>query len=153
MTTNAQRRSVLLAQHARLRVLIAELRGVARSALSGRAEALGTHASALLAAVSAFGAELTAHLAAEEELLGPVLEHADCGPLRLAMLRVEHAHQRAVLGALRANRDPPLPIRELARRAWKLTSDVLDDMEAEDRELLGETVLRDPPAVTDQTAV
>jgi len=139
---------VLLAQHARLRALIAELRGVARSALSSGEEALGAIAPALLAAVSAFGAELSAHLAAEEELLGPVLEHADdCGPLRLAMLRVEHAHQRAVLAALRADREPPLPTRELARRALKLTTDVLDDMEAEDRELLAETVLRDPPLI------
>src|SRR5207245_2508532 len=78
-------------------------------------QALGHRAAVLAGAIATFSSELRAHLAAEEELLGPVLERIDAwGPVRLDLLRTEHAHQRAVLDASRTDRR--LDARDIARR-------------------------------------
>jgi len=150
MINLANRRSILLSQHQRLRDLIETLRQAAGSVLTSRDEALEQRAAWLAGAIGSFGAELNAHLATEEDLLGPVLERVDAwGPLRLELMRVEHAHQRAVLDALRTDRK--LHARDMAKRAWSLTIDVLADMEAEERDLLAENVLRDDPVVLNQS--
>jgi iron-sulfur cluster repair protein YtfE (RIC family) len=150
MITHAQRRSVLQAQHERLRGLIEAVREKAAAIVSAGNEALEERAAALASAIATFGSELRAHLATEEELLGPVLERIDAwGPVRLGLMRAEHAHQRAVLDALRT--DNKLGAREMAKRAWSLTADVLADMEAEESDLLAENVLRDDPLVLDQS--
>jgi hemerythrin-like domain-containing protein len=146
----AQRRSVLVAQHARLRELILNVREAAEAvARSARKDAV-IRAAALLDAVLAFGGELTEHLAMEENLLGPVLERIDAwGPVRLELMRVEHTHQRSVVEMLR--RDRSLGPHDLAERALQLTDAVLCDMEIEDRDLLAENVLRDDTIVLDQS--
>jgi iron-sulfur cluster repair protein YtfE (RIC family) len=150
MMTHAQRRSVLQAQHERLRGLVETVREKAAAVLLGSTEALQERAAGLANAISIFGSDLRAHLATEEELLGPILERVDAwGPVRLGLMRAEHAHQRAVLDALRT--DNKLGAHEMAKRAWSLTADVLADMEAEERDLLAESVLRDDPLVLDQS--
>jgi hypothetical protein len=147
---HSERRSVLLAQHEQLRMLIAAVSRASADVLASSEEALPDRAAALVRAIATFADDLRAHLAAEERLLGPVLERLDSwGPLRLELLRTEHAHQRAVLDALRADRN--LSTRELARRARSLAADVLLDMDAEERDLLAESVLRDDPIVLDQS--
>jgi hypothetical protein len=84
------------------------------------------------------------HLATEEALLGPVLERIDAwGPVRLDLLRAEHAHQRAVLSVLRSDRAAAVPPLTLARRLLGLLDDIIADMDAEDRDLLDPRVLRD----------
>ena len=150
MITHAQRRSVLQAQHERLRGLIDSVREKAAGVLSAGEEVLEQRAAALACAIAIFGSDLRAHLATEEELLGPILERIDAwGQVRLGLMRAEHAHQRAVLDALRT--DYKLGAQEMAKRAWSLTADVLADMEAEERDLLAESVLRDDPLSLDSS--
>ena len=144
MITHAQRRSVLQAQHQRLRGLIDAVREKAAAILSAADAPLERRAAALAGAIAILGSDLRAHLATEEELLGPILERIDAwGLVRLGLMRAEHAHQRAVLEALRT--DDKLGAQEMAKRAWSLTADVLADTEAEERDLLAESVLRDDP--------
>ncbi|HWE22518.1 MAG TPA: hemerythrin domain-containing protein [Myxococcales bacterium] len=139
---------MLLSQHLELRKRIHELREVAASVQMSQDEVLEQRAAMLAGTIGRFGSELRAHLASEEELLGPVLEHIDpWGRLRLELMRVEHAHQRAVLDALRTDRN--MGAREMAKRASSLSMDVLADMEAEERDLF--TELRDDAAVPGQT--
>src|SRR6266566_7166189 len=127
MMSHAERRTVLRAQHDHLRELIWALRDAAASVLASGDESLRERGPALAVAISVFGRELRVHLAVEEELLGPILEQVDAwGPVRLELMRAEHAHQRAVLDVLRT--DGRLGARQMARRASGLTEDVLADM-------------------------
>ncbi|HYZ89081.1 MAG TPA: hemerythrin domain-containing protein [Myxococcales bacterium] len=147
MMNLGNRRSVLLSQHRHLRQLIRDLREVAASVQISTDDLLGERAAALAAFIGRFGNELRAHLATEEELLGPVLERVDAwGALRLELMRAEHAHQRAVLDALRTDRN--MGAKEMAKRAWSLTADVLEDMEAEEIDLFGEHLLGAETALT-----
>jgi len=138
--THEERRQTLHAQHRQLRAAIAEVR---RCAL----ELLGTESddcAGLRSRVGALGDELERHLADEEALLEPILERIDAwGPVRLDLLRAEHAHQRAVLALLRSDRAAALPSLLLARRVISLLDDIATDMDAEDRDLLDPRVLRD----------
>lgn len=150
MISLVERRSLLLSQHEQLRNMIDRLREAAASVLMSREEAVKERAGTLAEAIGAFGNALRAHLACEEDLLGPVLERVDAwGPVRLDLMRVEHAHQRAVLDALRTDRT--VAPKDIAKRAWSLTMDVLADMEAEERDLLAENVLSDDVVVLDQS--
>jgi hypothetical protein len=102
-----------------------------------------------LRTIGTFADDLRAHLAAEEELLEPILERLDAwGPVRLDLLRSDHAHQRAVLHALA---DRKIGLREMAHRARSLVADVLLDMDAEERDLLSQGLLRDDAIVIDQS--
>lgn len=138
--THEECRQTLQAQHQQLRGVIAEVRVAAL-------EVLGTdpdECAALRMRISALRDDLERHLETEEALLGPVLERIDAwGPVRLDLLRAEHAHQRAVLGVLRSDRAAALPPLVLSRRVLGLLDDIIADMEAEDRDLLDPRVLRD----------
>jgi iron-sulfur cluster repair protein YtfE (RIC family) len=141
---------MLLAQHKLLRELIVEVGEAAANVLACGDQEMSGQASELVRAVGTFSDDLRVHLAAEEELLGPILELLDAwGPERLDLLRSEHTHQRAVLHALHADRK--LEPREMAHRARSLVADVLLDMDAEERDLLSEGLLRDDPIVIDQS--
>jgi len=129
MLSHSSRGAMLRAQHDHLRQSIAAVREAATSVSASSDESLHQSGPALATAISILDRELRVHLAAEEELLGPVLGTIDpWGPVRLELMRAEHAHQRAVLEALRTDR--ALGPREMARRASDLTADVLADMEA-----------------------
>jgi iron-sulfur cluster repair protein YtfE (RIC family) len=138
--THEERRQTLHAQHQQLRAVIAEVREAAL-------EVLGTEAAdcaALRMRISVLYEDLHRHLSTEEALLEPVLERIDAwGPVRLDLLRAEHAHQRAVLSLLRSDRAATLPPLVLSRRVLGLLDDIMADMDAEDRDLLDPRVLRD----------
>lgn len=138
--THEECRQTLQAQHQQLRGVIAEVRGAALEVLRTDPD----ECAALRMRISALRDDLERHLETEEALLGPVLERIDAwGPVRLDLLRAEHAHQRAVLGVLRSDRAAALPPLVLSRRVLGLLDDIIADMEAEDRDLLDPRVLRD----------
>ena len=138
--THEERRQTLHSQHQHLRVVIAGVREAALD-IVGRE---GGDSTGLRMRISALRDDLERHLATEEALLGPVLERIDAwGPVRLDLLRAEHAHQRAVLSLLRSDRAAALPPLPLARRVLALLDDISADMDAEDRDLLDPRVLRD----------
>ena len=125
-----ERRALLLLQHKQLRERIVEVGEAAANVLACSEGELAGRASELTQAVMAFAEDMNLHLAAEEELLGPVLERLDAwGPVRLELLRSEHAHQRTLLHTLHTDRS--LEPREMARRVRSLVADVLVDMNAE----------------------
>jgi hypothetical protein len=134
---NEDLRYMLLAQHARLRLVIEAARRAARQAL-----ATGGAAGELQSAVTTLERELLAHLSDEETLLAPVLARIDgWGAVRVDLLRAEHAHQRAVLAVLAGKKAWPAHS-VVAGRTLSLCDDLLTDMEFEERELLTEKVLR-----------
>jgi iron-sulfur cluster repair protein YtfE (RIC family) len=136
--TNSERRRILCAQHARLRVTVEIARNAARHAL-----ARGGAAGELQTAVLTLQRELLAHLAEEEKLLEPVLREIDAwGAVRVDLLRAEHAHQRAVLAVLTGHQAWPAGA-VVAGRTLTLCDDLLSDMEFEERELVNDRVLRD----------
>ena len=135
--TNEQRREILCGQHVRLRQTIDAARTAARDALVSKS------ASALRIAVGMLERELLCHLDEEERLLEPILAGIDAwGPVRLGLLRAEHAHQRAVLAILTGQSAWPFPT-IVAGRTLALCDDLITDMEFEERELLNEKLLRD----------
>lgn len=137
-STQSECREVLRAQHANLRKTIDVARAAALKALDQRGSA-----GELQTAVSSLQRELLAHLADEEKLLAPILPKLDAwGPLRLDLLKAEHAHQRAVLALLAGHDAWPAPS-VVAGRTLALCDDILADMTFEERELLNEKVLRD----------
>jgi hypothetical protein len=137
LPTNEQRREILCGQHARLRKTIDAARTAARNAL------VSNNAGALQIAVGALERELLCHLEEEERLLEPILAGIDAwGPIRLGLLRAEHAHQRAVLAILTGQSAWPLPT-VVAGRTLALCDDLVTDMDFEERELLSEKLLRD----------
>lgn len=138
--TYEERRQTLHAQHQQLRATIAEVRQAALEVLGRETD----DCSELRALVGGLRDEMERHLATEEALLEPILERIDAwGPVRLDLLRAEHAHQRAVLSLLRSDRAAALPPPQLARRVLGLLDDIGADMDAEDRDLLDPRVLRD----------
>ena len=142
--SNVERRKILRGQHAHLRQTIETAQRAANGALAG-----DISAGDLNAAVLALESELLAHLETEEKLLEPILEQLDAwGPIRLALLRAEHAHQRAVLAVL-TGRSAWTATALIASRALSMCHDLLVDMEFEERELLHENVLRDDLILAD----
>lgn len=138
--THEERRTILQLQHRELRELVAKVQAAAQQALRNASE----DSASLRASIGELRTDMERHLATEEALLGPVLERLDAwGPVRLDLMRAEHAHQRAVLAVLRSDRAAALPSQLLARRVLGLLDDILADMDAEDRDLLDARVLRD----------
>lgn len=138
--THEERRQTLHAQHQQLRAVITDVREAALEVLGTE----GEDSAPLRMRISVLYDDLQRHLATEEALLEPVLERIDAwGPVRLDLLRAEHAHQRAVLSVLRSDRAAALPPQVLSRRVLGLLDDIMADMDAEDRDLLDPRVLRD----------
>jgi iron-sulfur cluster repair protein YtfE (RIC family) len=140
---NQERRRILLAQHDRIRALIAVVSKTASAVLEVPEDSARPQVDALRAAIAALRHELEDHLVTEEALLEPVLATIDAwGPVRLAQMHSEHAHHRALLTELRAER-PPLEPHVLARSAHTLATDVLSEMHEEERDFLAAGVLND----------
>jgi hypothetical protein len=136
MTRTDERQELLTSQHDELRLLIAALRSTAGSVLAAEAADTLRLVRRLRRAVEDLELQFGAHLDAEEA----VLERIDAwGPIRLELLRAEHARQRAVLAALRVAEGPPHGI---ALRAASLAEDLLEDIDAEERDLLAPGVRR-----------
>ena len=139
--SNADRRAHLCRQHQALRALVDQTRRAAFAALADDGEA-----GRLVSAVAALESELSAHLATEEALLGPILAGIDAwGPVRLDRLRAEHRQQRASLAALVHSGG----VRVAASRAIAFCGELAEDMSFEERELFGEDVLRDDCVAVD----
>jgi hypothetical protein len=89
-----------------------------------------------------------AHLAFEERTLLPVLASLDpWGPERVADLRDEHARQRAELDTLAEGITAGLDGDRLAVTLRSLATDLLIDMEEEERGCLDIPILRDEMVV------
>src|SRR3954466_9840376 len=128
--SNSSRRACLCAQHQSLRRTIAVARSAASDSLTG-----GTAHERLMPAVVALAGELLLHVAAEEEMLGPILAGLDAwGAVRLERLGGEPAQEGGVLGALAYNLAAQ-DLGEVARGALALCEELLADMEVEEGEL------------------
>jgi hypothetical protein len=131
-TAEGARRGIL-AQHVRLRELLAKAQVTAEDALDGKAAAPDTVASA----IGDIRAVFEVHLTFEERVLQALLE-AD--PARAAAraehVRIDHERQRAMLSGLHreARAVPELPT--LAAKLAFLVMWLLRDMEEEERDLL-----------------
>jgi hypothetical protein len=136
---NEERRETLSLQHRQIRATIKVVRHAAVDLADG-----STTAFQLREQVAALRLTMELHLATEELLLTPVLEHIDAwGPERLALLHVDHAHQRLVLAELSSERVCALPAELYARRTLRMLEEILTDLDSEDRDLLDVRVLRD----------
>jgi hypothetical protein len=138
----------ILAQHRRIRDLLAKARAVAEAALDGRAPS----PDAVASAIGDIRAIMEVHLAFEEKALLPILrDDPPLGPQRAERLLGEHSHQRETLAALHreACAFPFFPI--LAAKLAFLTEWLLADMNEEERSLLVPEVVRDDVVIIDQT--
>ena len=139
-------REHILRDHVRLRALLQDIRMLTHSAEKDSAVS-DTLRHSLMEFIEVF----FRHLESEESLLPDVVEGADSwGPERLAHMSEEHSAQRAALRELsyRAQKEPP---QALAADANALVDTILRDMSAEERDLLGEDVLRDDIVAIDQS--
>ena len=91
------------------------------------------------------------HLAFEERALVPLLRAVDCwGPQRVEELLLEHERQRAELDTLIEGIDEGWDPAHLAMAARSLTTDLLLDMDEEERGCLAAELLRDDVVSVDQ---
>lgn len=89
-------------------------------------------------------ARFRAHLAFEERHLAPVLAHVDLwGPERVRELRLEHDRQRAELETLVEGIGSGWDVERLALALRSMTTDLLLDMEEEERGCVSPDLLRD----------
>jgi iron-sulfur cluster repair protein YtfE (RIC family) len=129
-----------LRQHRQLRTLLKKARTVADAALEG----LPQVADAVASSIGDIRTTIEIHLLFEERVLVPILnEILPLGPARVEAMLDEHRQQRTMLAAIHgeARAHPELPI--LAAKLAFLASLLLDDMAAEERELLASETLRD----------
>ena len=139
----------ILAQHRRIRDLLAKARAVAEAALDERAPS----PDAVASAIGDIRATMEVHLAFEEKTLLPILrDDPPLGPQRADRLLDEHSRQRATLATLHreACAFPDFPI--LAAKLAFLTEWLLADMNEEERSLLIPEVVRDDVVIVDQTS-
>ena len=127
-------RALLLAQHDRLRRLLADTADVAERVVAG--EGSLDHLQDLLGAVRIAFAE---HNASEETLLEPILrlDHA-WGPPRIARMLEEHSAEHASFREALAR-----PAHELASEMGDLVELIDAHIAAEERTFLSPGVLRD----------
>ena len=132
--TQAVARDELLAQHAGIRLLLAEATTQAAQVLTGLPVKAGFHKTVRRLLVA-----LSEHNAAEERLLEPLLRDADAwGQLRVNRMLEEHAAEHAViLDALAVDSS------ELERHMAEIAEDLDAHMLAEERTFLSSAVLRD----------
>jgi hypothetical protein len=148
-TTTTQTQTLLFPHVVRERVLEqhGRLRDLLKLALGASAEALqGSRCDRLT--LARFGRELElrfqAHLAFEEHALAPVLARADLwGPERVVALHEEHGRQRAELRALVDGIDGGWTPDEVAVALRSLATDLLLDMDEEERGCLSAVVFED----------
>jgi len=139
----------IVAQHERIRDLLAKARATAEAALDERAPT----PDAVASAIGDIRAIMEVHLAFEEKALLPILrDDLPLGPQRADRLLDEHSRQRATLATLHreACAFPHFPI--LAAKLAFLTEWLLTDMNEEERSLLIPDVVRDDVIIIDQAS-
>ena len=139
----------ILAQHHRIRALLARARGVAEAALDGEPPS----PDAVASSIGDIRTIMEVHLAYEEKALLPILrDDLPLGPERADRLLDEHRRQRETLATLHreACAFPELPM--LAAKLAFLTEWLLADMGEEERSLLIPEVVRDDVVIIDQSS-
>jgi hypothetical protein len=145
--TAASVRQNVLEQHAVMREVFRRVLDATTLTLQGDAGS----AAELPAVVRDFRRRFRAHLAYEERYLAPVLAEVDIwGPQRVSDLLNEHAEQRAQLDALIAGIEGDWDGRAVALAARSLVTELLVDMEEEERGCLSAQLLRDDVVSFDQ---
>jgi hypothetical protein len=139
-------RRLLLGQHQDLRQILLEADRLARIVQQGNPSQIAPLRATALAVAS----NLSAHIHDEETWAVPYLREADAwGPVRARQMREEHEAQRAAIAAL-LRLEERGDGAELANGMRALVANILDDMRREDRDLLGEAILRDDVVSIDQ---
>jgi hypothetical protein len=138
-------RTTIFSQHETIRILLRAAGTVADLAAGGDRRV----GDLLFHYLENVRTALEYHLTLEEQILGPLLA-ADppLGPERARRLHEEHRRQRGELAALAAQVGSPAE--KVARRLRTLIDAFLEDMEDEERFLLGRDVLRDDLVSIDQ---
>lgn len=142
--TPSEIRAELLEQHEKLRCQMDELRSLAGRIWSGDPLDIAMHEG-----LARLEAALAEHNAREEELLKDIIPTADAwGPVRAEVMGDAHRDEHAALqGALSTMRATPMKFLELV----ELFERLLEHMEREERDFLGEDVLKDDAIVVDST--
>jgi hypothetical protein len=142
-------REAILAQHDRIRGLLARARAIAEAALDGSPPS----PDAVASSIGDIRSIMEVHLAFEEKSLLPILrDDLPLGPTRADRLLDEHSRQRQTLATLHreACAFPDFVI--LAAKLAFLTEWLLADMNEEERSLLTPDVIRDDVVVIDQSS-
>lgn len=146
--TAASVRHNVLEQHVVIREVLRQVLEATTLTLQGDAATAAQMASF----VRDLRTRFRAHLAYEERYLAPVLAQVDIwGPQRVSDLLNEHAEQRALLDALIAGIEGGWDARGLAISARSLVTELLVDMEEEERGCLSADLLRDDVVSFEQT--
>jgi hypothetical protein len=145
--TAASVRRNVLEQHVAMREVFRRVIDATTLTLQGDAGS----AAELSGIVRDFRRRFRAHLAYEERYLAPVLAEVDIwGPQRVCDLLNEHAEQRAELDALIAGVEGGWDAHAVAIAARSLVTELLLDMEEEERGCLSAELLRDDVVNYDQ---
>jgi hypothetical protein len=136
----SEARSLLLAQHERLRALLLDTEALAR-----RFVAAAEVATALDRSLAELRAAFDEHNKFEASLLEPMLLETDAwGPARLARMVEEHTEEHKVFATFLARR-----VHEVAPEMPDFAEELLAHMEAEERTFLSPKVLRDDIVAVD----
>jgi hypothetical protein len=133
-------RDRVLEQHETLRELLRQALDVTTRGLQGE----GPGRDELARLVHDLRARFRAHLAFEEQTLAPVLSNLDAwGPERVEDLLEEHTRQRAELDTLIEGVGGDWDAARLALTLRSLVTDLLLDMEEEERGCLSASAMQD----------
>jgi iron-sulfur cluster repair protein YtfE (RIC family) len=140
-------RAEILAQHAELRATLRQTSALAQRVANNDVGAL----EALAAACAELRTMLDHHMSFEEEVLVPLLSAADTqGPERAQRFLDEHARQRAEIAVLASVRKDDPDYRAAAFATQTLMSDLLVDMDFEER-IFAPEILGNAPTQSNQT--
>ncbi len=142
-----QVREKVLEQHGSLRILLRTALENSEAALRGEPKAI----ERLVPLMMELRQRMLAHLAFEEAMLVPALRRADSwGGERAEMLLSEHARQRAELDTLLEGESGAWGDVAVALILETLVSEILADMQEEERDILTPAILRDDIVVVEQ---
>ena len=136
-------RARVVAEHARLRTLIAEVEQLANAVGEGAddVELLRERAGTLYRM-------LTEHVDHEDAVVAPIIERIDAwGPVRLEQMQHDHAGQRMTLK--QAVHDLDIQGRQLGQSVQSMCWEILRDMKREEHDLLHPDLWRDSIVVVE----
>ncbi len=137
-------RSRVLAEHARLRLLIADVDRLASAVGAGE----NHHLEDLRDRAGRLYRMLTEHIDHEDAVVAPIIASIDAwGPVRLEQMQHEHAGQRIALK--QAVNDLDLDGRPLGQAIQSMCWEILHDMKREEHDLLHPDLWRDSPVVVE----
>ena len=132
----------VLAEHARLRAVIADVDRMASAVAAGESH----HLEMLREKAERLYRMLEQHIDHEDAVVGPIIERIDVwGSVRLEQMRHEHAGQRMVLK--QALYDLGVDGRPLGQAVQSLCWEILHDMRREEHDLLHPDLWRERPVM------